>query len=248
MTDLQNATSPPMPPALPDAWAEKIFRRMENFYGAKWVDSLGGIPRDRVRQCWAEELADHTPAELKRGLESCRSRTWPPTLPEFLMLCRPPHDPRADWVQACEQMAIRVQGQGGDTWSRPQVYWAAVAIGAHDLRSLTWAQVGPRWEHALANASSDPIPEFSLALPPPGHASLDKQQAQALLDEARARIEREFSPDAIKLGRQWAVDLMHKEASGQPIAFVAHAAWREALGFEHGIDAKTAIEQTRKAA
>ena len=82
-------TSPGKVTALPDEWSERIFMRMENFYGAKWVNSLGGIERERVREAWGEELFGFSANEISRGIEACRSLSWPPTLPEFMMLCRP---------------------------------------------------------------------------------------------------------------------------------------------------------------
>ena len=41
MDEMVNATSAANAASLPDSWVERIFRRLENFYGAKWVDSLG---------------------------------------------------------------------------------------------------------------------------------------------------------------------------------------------------------------
>lgn len=239
MQTLPSATSAAKVPALPESWAEQIFRRLENFYGAKFADSLGGIPRERVKQAWAEELADYAAPEIKRGLESCRSRTWPPTLPEFLMLCRPLNDARADWSEACEQMALRLR-DGSDQWSRPQVYWAALAIGAHDLHTLAYDQAKARWQRALDNAKSDPIPALVPALPAPGAQSVSKDEA---LRRTAQLAEQVAASMAGRAGKKWALDLLRKEASGQPVANVAAGAWREPLGFDKGITAADAVKQ-----
>lgn len=47
--------------------------------------SIEGIEADAVRE-WSRALADMTPDQIRRGLDSLRSE-WPPTLPEFKALC-----------------------------------------------------------------------------------------------------------------------------------------------------------------
>lgn len=244
MEAMQNATSQQKVPALPDAWAERVFERLENFYGQKWNDSLGGIKRDRVRQAWAEELAEYSGDEIATGLHACRSRTWPPTLPEFLLLCRPLNDPRADWVEACEQMALRLR-DGSDIWSRSQVYWAAVAIGAHDLHTLAYDQAKARWQRALDNAKSAPIPPVHAALPEPGQQSVPREVA---LQRTAELAEKVAAIDAKQPGKKWAVDLLRREAAGESVANVAVGAWRSALGFDDKISAADAVKQLEKTA
>lgn len=248
MDEVVSGTSAANAGWLPDSWVERIFRRLENFYGAKWVDSLGGIDRERVKQAWCEELAGFSPDEISLGLASVRSRVWPPSLPEFLLLCRPLADSKRDYAEACEQMPLRLRGQGEDRWSRPEVYWAAVAIGAHDLNTFGWDQLRVRWERALAVAGHDPVPPYRAQLPAPGRVTVPRDEARKRMDEITQRLAREFSPDAIKAGKQWAIDLLHKEANGEYIAFVAHDAWRTALGFDGKISAQAAIESMRRAA
>ena len=213
---------------------------MENFYGAKWNDSLGGISRERVKQAWGEELADYTPDEIAVGLQACRSRTWPPTLPEFLLLCRPLNDPRADWAEACEQMALRLR-DGSDIWSRPQVYWAAVAIGAHDLHTLAYDQCKARWQRALDNAKSAPIPPVHAALPAPGEQSVSREEARRRIAELAGKV---AAIEARKPGNKWAVDLLRREAaSAKDVPNVAIGAWRSVLGFDDSISAADAVKQ-----
>ena len=176
------------------------------------------------------------------GLNACRSRTWPPTLPEFLLLCRPLNDPRADWTEACEQMALRLRG-GGDVWSRPQVYWAAVAIGAHDLHTLAYDQAKARWQRALDNARGDAIPALAAALPAPGAQSVPRDEARRRSSELAGKV---ASIGAKPAGKQWAIDLLQREASGQPVANVAVGAWRATLGFDDAISAAAALKTLEK--
>lgn len=233
-------------PALPEWAGEEIFRFLEDRYGAKFIDSLGGLPRERVMLAWREELIGYTPREIKRGLHACRSRVWPPTCMEFLLLCRPVADAKGEWVEAREQMAIRMRGQGGDRWSRAQVYWAAAAIGGYDLQTLGWETVRARWEYALSNAKSDPVPDFvapQAALPTPGQETVTRDEARkriAQLAATRTSTPRAAPPESNK---DWAVGLMRREASGEGVAFLGRRVWREVLGFAPNCDAAEAMRQ-----
>lgn len=242
---MTNMTLPANAPALPDGWAERIFQRMENFYLSKWVDSFGSIPRERVKRAWAEELAGYSGMEIKNGLDACRTRQWPPTLPEFLMMCRPVIDARTEWAEACEQMRIRLEGKGADVWSRPQVYWAAVSIGWYDLNSTAWDQIKTRWTKALADAKTDGIPEYRAAIPAPGKQSVTREEAADRLGELRSKVEAVSLPGTTKAGTQWAYNLMVREAAGQQIDSVAAEFWREALGYPADQDARQALEATK---
>lgn len=229
-------------PALPEWAGEEIFRFLEDRFGAKFIDSLGGLPRERVMLAWREELIGYTPREIKRGLHACRGRTWPPTCMEFLALCRPVMDAKTEWVEAREQMAIRMRGQGGDVWSRPQVYWAAVAIGGFDLQTQGWEPIRARWEYALANAKDDPIPDFVApqpALPAPGQTLVPRDEARMRISHLSTRIVgagRRQEP-----GQVWAMDLMRREAAGESIALMSRRFWRAALGMEPEISATEAL-------
>jgi len=66
-----------------------LFRRMQVIYGPRWTASIEGIEEDAIRE-WSRGLADMTPDNIRRGLDACQSSGdgWPPTLPEFLALCR----------------------------------------------------------------------------------------------------------------------------------------------------------------
>lgn len=238
-----NVTSQANVPALPDAWAERIFQRMENFYLAKWVDSFGGIPRERVKQAWAEELAEYTADEIRRGLESCRTHQWPPTLPEFLLMCRPVLDAKSEWAEACEQMRIRLEGRGEDRWTRPQVYWAAVSIGAFDLNNSGWDTIAARWKAAVATAKADPIPEYRAALPAPGKQVVTREEAKDRMAEIRCAV---AQVGTTKAGTKWAYALMEREANGESLVHIAAQSWREVLGYPAGTDANKALEASKQ--
>ena len=210
-------------------------------YGNKFLDMWRGLDIYEVKQAWAEDLADYTGDELKRGLTWCKTQQWPPTLPEFMTACRPVLDARTEWAEACEQMRIRLEGKGGDTWTRPQVYWAAVAIGWYDLNSTAWEQIRTRWINALANAKHDAIPAYLAALPAPGKQTVTKAEAVDRMADIKSAIAGAL-PGTTKAGTKWAYALMEREANGEAVAYQAGKMWREALGYAADMDAKHALE------
>ncbi len=191
---MNQSISPANQAALPETWTERLFQLMEDSYGSLWVDRYAGIDRQRVKRTWSAQLAGYTGAEIKRGIDAVMRSKFPPTLPEFLVACRPPIDPKADWIEACEQMRIRLQGLGEDRWSRPEVYWAAVKIGSYDLNTLAWDAVKTRWQAALENAKSDPVPEYLAQLPKPGETAIKSEDGMKRIAQISADIGR-MKPD-----------------------------------------------------
>lgn len=86
----KSATLPGNARSLPDDWIEKLFRKFEDWYGAKWAAQYGAFPRERVKRSWAEELGgfDGAGVVIGKALEAQKGNPFPPTLPEFLLLCR----------------------------------------------------------------------------------------------------------------------------------------------------------------
>jgi xanthine dehydrogenase iron-sulfur cluster and FAD-binding subunit A len=88
------ATSQPKSSALPEEWVERLFARFEAMYGAKFADAWKGCDLRNVKVVWAEALGSLRRDEITAGIAGCMTREWPPTLPEFVKLCRQP-DPNA---------------------------------------------------------------------------------------------------------------------------------------------------------
>lgn len=242
MNQLTNAQSTP----LPSAWIERLWSRFASMYGNKFLDMWRGLNIDEVKSAWAEDLAGYSADELKRGLEWCKTQAWPPTLPEFMTACRPVLDAKAEWAEACDQMRIRLEGRGEDRWTRPQVYWAAVAIGWYDLNATAWEQIRSRWTKALADAKADPIPEYRAALPAPGRHTVTREQAADRMAELKQTVEAVSLPGTTKAGTKWAYNLMVREAGGEQVENIAAQFWREALGYPKDIDAKKALESVKQ--
>lgn len=177
---------------MPTAWIERVFDRFSAFYGSKFADLWCGCDTDGVKRAWAEALAGYSSEEIKHGLEACLSRIFPPTLPEFLMLCRQPIDLEAAFYEACEQLLQRETGK--DKWTHPAIYWAAVTIGYFDMRNATWGGIKVRWT-AVLKAELDKrewpeIPPPREALPAPGKSSVSQEELHRRIVEIRDMLAR----------------------------------------------------------
>ncbi|MCP5158509.1 MAG: hypothetical protein H6975_03675 [Gammaproteobacteria bacterium] len=74
-----------------------LWSRFNHVYGHRWETGYGPALNDQgeltdAAKTWGRALAGFGPDELARGLRGCveRGDGWPPTLPEFIALCRPP--------------------------------------------------------------------------------------------------------------------------------------------------------------
>ena len=81
-------TSQPKSSALPEQAISRLFARFEAMYGAKFADAWKGCDIRNVKAVWAETLGALSREELAAGVSGCMGREWPPTLPEFVKLCR----------------------------------------------------------------------------------------------------------------------------------------------------------------
>lgn len=180
------------------AWIERIFGKLSGIYGSKFADLWRGCDIERVKRTWAEALAGYSPDEIRRGIDACMTRVFPPTLPEFLMLCRPPIDYEAAYYEAVEQLQKR--DAGADRWSHPAIYWAATRIGSFDLRNSTWGGIKARWISALqaemANGEWPAVPPHRKALPAHGDVSVPKEEARRRIAEIQKMLAMKMAMDA----------------------------------------------------
>lgn len=158
---------------LPPAWVERLFLRMAGKYGATWSQKWSGV-EEQAKAEWGEGLAGFTAEEIRNGLGSLG--VYPPSLPEFIRLCRPSLDPEKAFYEALRQMRLRNQ-DGSDRWSSPLVYWAAVWMG-NDLFSAPYKALRARWEKTLLEIEQQirggdlpgTVPSAPKKLPPPPKA------------------------------------------------------------------------------
>lgn len=147
--------------AIPQQAIEKIFATMQSLYGAKFFEQWRSVSIDSVQRHWGIALGKMTPEQIRRGMTLVETLDLPPTLPQFIKLCKPASDPHAAYFEAIAGIAARERGEAGD-WSDAAIYWAAATIGAFDLKTQPYAQISRRWQAALADAQAstrqEPIP------------------------------------------------------------------------------------------
>lgn len=138
-------------------------------YGSKFADMWAGTNMAEWKSTWADGLQGYSVDEIKRGLAECMKFDWPPTLPQFLKMCRPAMDYDAAYAEACEQINRRRHKQ--DKWSHPAIFWAAAELGS-DLTNVRYAEIKGRWRNALDEAMHDvstgtkgEVPPHAVALP-----------------------------------------------------------------------------------
>jgi len=214
MTAVTQSTCEPQP--VPLEWIERLFEHMTGLYGARFLDLWRGVDMDAVKETWATALGTLTREELRRGHAALTSREFPPTLPQFLALCRPRVDLETAFYEAVEGMNARERGEFG-TWSHPAVYWAAVTVGAWDMRHGTYSQLQTRWKNAFERffqgGPCADIPQPAKALPAPGKAPLSRENAARMIQELRADGVFKVSEDRTDHLR-WAKRILQRVADG----------------------------------
>ena len=189
--------------ALPLTWVDRLIERFSIMYGEKFTKQWENINPEMLRQAWAEELAGFTGDEIKSGIDACKTKSWPPTLPEFMQLCRPALDKERAYLEAAEQMRIR-HSTGEDIWSAPAIYWAASRIG-NDIQTNPYQSMKARWaatldkvNHEISQgllANSVPAFEKREELPPPGKTSVMQEEAKNRIASVVSGLNRDENYD-----------------------------------------------------
>lgn len=167
---------------------EALFAEFAALYGARFADMWKHSNLSLVMQSWANALSGYKVGEVKAGLLACREKPWPPTLPEFLMLCRPSPDMEKAFADAQEQVSKRAFGE--DVWYDKALYWTAVEFGFYDLRSMSWPMAKNRWSRIYVEklARESELPEVPLprqVLPAPGKGETDTETAKRRLADIK---------------------------------------------------------------
>jgi len=183
-------------PASSDS-VERLFAEFALLYGTRLADLWRGTDIRSVKERWRVDLAGLSVVDVKRGIAACRTKPWPPTLPEFLLLCCPPAEFESMFVAAQAQVSKRQFGE--DVWPSKALYWAAVEFTFSDLRSLSWQTAKARWTRILVaqmtreNELAD-VPMPVPALPAPGRAKTDALSARSHLASLKAMMKPGASP------------------------------------------------------
>lgn len=176
-------------------WIDRLWERFVTRYGSKFTDMWKGIDPDNLKQAWSEELAGYTADELRRGLELCKAKDWPPTLPEFMKLCRPPMNYEAAYREAHLNIVKKDRGDVPE-WSSKAIYWAYVQFGHFDLRNSEWTTARKRWmdmlDELIATERDKGLPEIPdqdfRALPAPGRTLINREEAEKRISELGLNI------------------------------------------------------------
>ncbi|MDF3035112.1 MAG: phage protein [Paucimonas sp.] len=76
----------------------------------------------------------------------------------LLPVCPSWLDPELAHIEAVAGIEARERGLQG-AWSHPAIYWAAIRVGAFDLKRMTYPEIRIRWEVALRETfCADEIP------------------------------------------------------------------------------------------
>jgi len=220
--------------ALPCGWAERIIERMQALYGTQFARQWESVEPKRLAEIWGEELAGFTGVEIAAGLTACKTRPWPPTLPEFVTLCRPWLDPEIAFRQAVTGMTERRNGKPG-TWPHPALYWAAVYVGTHDLLACNWQTMRNRWETTLRDVLAEnqwqPIPEPTRQLNAPTTSAMSRNEAEKFATQVKQITGKTAMPtENVKDHKAWARRILDNP-KGRSIAVVKMA--QQALGIEN---------------
>ena len=197
---------------IPTSWVDALFVKMSNLYGNKFKLMWEGQDINQVKSVWAEELGKLTRDEIAKGANALMTQEWPPTLPQFIKLCRPAIDSVAAYYEAVNGVVAREHGNMGE-WSHPAIFWASVKIGAFDLKNQSYSNVKGRWEKALDEELSKgqwkDIPQPAIALPAPS-----KQATKDIADKYLAETQVIKNQDSKVDYKRWAKVIMQRYESG----------------------------------
>jgi hypothetical protein len=203
-------------------------------YGARFADLWAGVNPAEMKEYWAQRLGSLSRAELATGYHMLESRDRPPTLPEFIKLCRPCLDPEIAFHEALEQGKRRELGnpKEPDVWSHAAIYWAWQKIGAFAMTHQSYEVLRPRWIDALRTFADDPnlppVPIRRQELPAPGKARLQPERARELL--AQLRMKGMPQRAGLSVQNEWAHTLLAKYESGEQVCIAAIEMAEQALG------------------
>jgi hypothetical protein len=154
---------------------DNLSARFDGIYMQKWKSNFPSpAALANWSTAWSDALSRHgiAPKMAFAAIQRCEeSFMWPPSLPEFLALCKPPLNYEQAWSEALTQMGRR-HADESDTWPVPAVYWAAVDFGGVlVMRNTPYSLAADRWKRLLdkrRESECEPVPVFvpQLSAPP----------------------------------------------------------------------------------
>lgn len=189
---------------------KKLLAMLAAMYGSKFLDAYASVPMSVMESTWRIGLKGLSAAEIESGVQACMCRNWPPTLPEFRNLCRPPVNLEDAWGEAQRGAFERKNGKFGE-WSSPAIYWSYVRFGGFDLLNGSYANCKGRWEKVLMQTIADEqagklsnIPVPLPAIDAPGAHVTSKDVGAELIKSVAAVLKTEPEPGLQGDGLDWA--------------------------------------------
>lgn len=145
---------------LPDAWVKSLLDRMAAMYGEKFVRQWEKTDPDAMRDMWAASLGCYDGEQIKWALLHLVSNNpFPPTLPEFVLLCKQAPRPEAPALPA-PVVPPEVAKERASELER-----AARKIAEKGSDPLRWAKIPPPlirgpWESAIIELAEAGDPRF----------------------------------------------------------------------------------------
>lgn len=212
--------------AIPLGWIEKLFEEMLMIFGDKFKKQWAGIDPQKMKLFWAKKMYGLTNAEMKQGVDAMRKLKWPPTLNEFIELCKPSLDFTVAYYEAVNGMEARRKGEKGE-WSHPAIFWAAAKM-THDLLNQSYSSIRPRWEKELFSQLEKnvwpEVPAVHEALPAPGRTETDREKAKRELEKINASGILKKQP-----GLAWARKILERMNRGEEVSSISIKWANEAL-------------------
>ena len=201
---------------------DHLFNRFDGAYPNRWRAAFASEQAiANWRESWAEAFDEEglTPQMISDGLKACRrAYDWPPSLTEFLKVCKPAISVDAAIYEAIDQMRARQHGK--DKWSNPAIYWAAAKVGEFDMVSQTFSSLKPRFEAALKQVLAGeilPVPARVPALAAPGAAESTREYGAKRLQELGASAAFKRTPGGANIG--WALKIIDEDKKTGKVPF-----------------------------
>ena len=140
--------------------------RYGNQFSSRWI----GLDVHDLKAQWAAELGKLALAEIKAGVVRMRREciSFPPTLQEFVHLCRPAESIENLFLQ-CASLAARHLVDHATPWPSAVLYWAAQRFGMGSLSGANWVASKTRftqiYHDCLAQQDEGSLPNMPAAVP-----------------------------------------------------------------------------------
>jgi hypothetical protein len=126
------------------AW---LFRHLLTLYGSRFLAMWRGVDTDDLKRAWSQRLQGVSPDALRAGLQALDGVPHPPTLPEFLALCR---------EGRMQQYALTVPrlGSASGVACSPEVAEANLARMRAIVAGLAHVKPSPAWAFRLLDKAA----------------------------------------------------------------------------------------------